>query len=558
LVSRQRSRGAPHVRSDEGDGRPRGSLVRALRTTSPLRSLQTLAASPRLPWVLIAVGVVLRVARYLDNRSLWLDESFLALNLINRPFSDLFDVLDYQQAAPPGFLALEKVAVELLGESEYALRLFPLLAGIGSLFLFWEVARRWLARPAAVIGLVLFVFLESLIYYSSETKQYAFDVVATLVLLLAFTLVLDRERWSWTGLALIAGVGAVVMFVSYAAVFVLAGIGVGIAIAAFARSEWSRLRALALLAAVWLTGFALLYVISVRKTGSVQEEIFGSESGQATALGEAKHLARSIYNSFATTAGFHRSLIALLGLALLVGAASLFARRSERFLVLASIIVVALVADVADKYPFSGRFSLFLVPVALLVVAEGLHALWERTRGAASLVGLAVIALVLVPPIALAAVRLVQPPRGEDIKPVLTTIAERWREGDTLYLHYPSQFAFRYYAECEGCDPVSGAREMEDLWPVTPADTSGEDEEPALVSHLPQLVVGRPAGDNLEGYFEDLESLRGKRVWFLFSHALMRQGLNEESFFLVELDRRGQRLDSVDSSGAAAYLYGLR
>jgi hypothetical protein len=521
-----------------------------------VRSLQTLAASPSLPWVLIAVGVVLRVARYLDNRSLWLDESFLALNLINRSFSGLLDPLDFQQGAPTGFLMAEKLSVGLLGESEYALRLLPLVVGVVSLFLFWEVARRWLARAAAVMGLALFVFLEPLIYYSSETKQYAFDVAAALVLLLAFSLVLKREHSTWATLAVLAGAGVVVMWFSYPTVFVLAGIGIALVIAALARWEATRLRELGLLAAAWLVSFAVLYGVSIRKTGAVQKEIFGSE---AEGGGERlKQLVKAVYNSFATTAGFHRSLTALLAFVLVVGAASMFVRRREPLLAVVFTFAVALGAAAADKYPFSGRFSLFLVPLALLLLAEGLNVIWERTQRSVPLAGAAVVALALVPPMALAVVRLVQPPRGEDIKPVVAEIADRWSDGDTLYLHYPSQFAFRYYAACEGCDPVPGDREMEDLWPIIPADTSGEDEEPALVTQLPQLVVGQPAGDNLEGYFEDLESLRGKRVWLLFSHAVSRQGLDEESFFLVELDRMGQQLDSVDSSGAAAYLYDVR
>jgi len=55
----------------------------------------------------IVLGVALRLAQYLHNESLRLDESFLALNLQSRGLGDLFGQLDYNQAAPPGYLFLE-------------------------------------------------------------------------------------------------------------------------------------------------------------------------------------------------------------------------------------------------------------------------------------------------------------------------------------------------------------------------------------------------------------------------------------------------------------------
>src|SRR5437870_13922111 len=69
------------------------------------------STSKRLPWVIIFLGVALRLAQYLANRSLWLDESYLAFNIVQRSFSQLFGPLDYHKVEPIGFLLIEKVAV---------------------------------------------------------------------------------------------------------------------------------------------------------------------------------------------------------------------------------------------------------------------------------------------------------------------------------------------------------------------------------------------------------------------------------------------------------------
>ncbi len=55
--------------------------------------------SKRLPWMIIFLGVALRLAQYLANRSLWLDESYIALNIVQRSFSQLLQPLDFNQAA---------------------------------------------------------------------------------------------------------------------------------------------------------------------------------------------------------------------------------------------------------------------------------------------------------------------------------------------------------------------------------------------------------------------------------------------------------------------------
>src|SRR5262245_65033312 len=91
-----------------------------------------------LPWLIIGLGIFLRLAQYAFNRSLWYDEANLAANIIDRSMAGLLRPLDYDQGAPIGFLLLEKLAVQALGPSEYALRLIPFFFGSIALILFYE------------------------------------------------------------------------------------------------------------------------------------------------------------------------------------------------------------------------------------------------------------------------------------------------------------------------------------------------------------------------------------------------------------------------------------
>src|SRR5262252_1207359 len=125
----------------------------------------------RFEWAILAYGILLRLTQYLSDRSLWMDESMLALNVVNRSFAQLLQPLDYNQGAPVGFLMAQRAAVTLFGPGEYALRLFPFICGLISLFLFYYLAKKCLEPGASRIGLALFAIVLPLIYYSSEAKQ---------------------------------------------------------------------------------------------------------------------------------------------------------------------------------------------------------------------------------------------------------------------------------------------------------------------------------------------------------------------------------------------------
>ena len=165
----------------------------------------------------------MRLRQYFANRSFWVDEASLALNIINRSFGGLTQPLDYNQGAPIGFLFIEKSLSLLLGNNEFSLRLFPLIAGLLSVYLIWRIAREY-TRTSALFAVVMIAISPSLIYYSSELKQYSSDVMFSLLVVYLATLCLrdnpKTESYIWLG-----GVGMISIFVSHPSVFVLAGVG---------------------------------------------------------------------------------------------------------------------------------------------------------------------------------------------------------------------------------------------------------------------------------------------------------------------------------------------
>ncbi len=175
----------------------------------------------------LAVAVILRLVRAIQNYPMWCDETMLAANLLDRNWSELAQPLDYRQVCPLGFLAIEWIAARLVGFSELALRLFPLCSSVASVPFFYWLSRRYLGRgtPGTFLAVAFFAVSEPLIRYAGEAKPYESDLLVSLVLLWLCARWISSPGTRW-GLWLIAGVVPLAIGVSLPSLFTIAAIGV--------------------------------------------------------------------------------------------------------------------------------------------------------------------------------------------------------------------------------------------------------------------------------------------------------------------------------------------
>ena len=528
-----------------------------------LERLGSLATSKAVLWLVVGAGILLRLARYADNRSLWLDESYLSLNIIEKSATELLGKLDYLQAAPPGFLLAEKLAVTFLGESEYALRLVPLIAGIASLFLFCAVARRFLALSALLLATVLFAVNEPLIYYSSEVKPYSTDVAVGLgLLLLACRITENTDGRPVPRHSVLALAGVVGVWFSFTAVFVLAAIVVALIVRGIRIRDRSGLLLASALGLVWFVSFAGVFLVSSQNTSRISDAIFGESHGSDQGLRwlELSRLSESVHAAwglFVDPFSFERGTNGLAALMLVVGVFALVQRRDDlkQLALLTLPLVAAFGAAVLDRYPLGGRFSLYLVPFALILVSRGVQGIATLSRHALIL-AVTIAAFLAVPPTVDAVSNLLDPPAPEDVRPLLRYLTDNAEEGDVLYVYRNAQYALRYYGECDDCDAWDGRFP----WPLrAPVVRPGEAGQAVLESVSPLMLVQHAtSADQVLDDLEELDRLpRGKRIWFLFSHVQSPRGLNEEAVYLAYLDKNGRRIDGRRTDGAAIYLYEL-
>lgn len=482
-----------------------------------------------LPLTVIIIGTLLRVAQYFFNRSLTEGEAPLALNILGRSYGDLLKPLDFVQAAPVGFLWIQKFAVTLLGNHELVFRLVPLVAGTASLVLFYLIGRKLLTREATAIALIIFAINDNLIYFASELKQYSTDVMFAVIILLAGLWVIGG-RYRARPLAVFGLLGGSAVWFSHPALFVSASLFGVIGVSMFydRRSRAVPWLVLALLVAVagWLANYLL--VLAVQRSDARLLDFWQRSFVPLVprSLSDLGLIARAIARIFKNPGGFsvYDSLIAAGACG--TGLVSLFRKKTRHAFALLLPVLAVYLASGLRLYPFEGRLLLFLAPFIAIMTAAGADTVRAAIAQTSRTGSIAVVALVLAYPAGAALFHLAKPRAPEELRPVLAELQLRKSPDQALYVYYAAANAFKYYGPRYGFGPD-------------------------------EFIPGVEARDDWTGYYEDLKKLARtghKKAWIVMSHILKGHGVDEERLFRSHLEMLGDITDVIPGSGAAAYL----
>lgn len=242
------------------------------------KGLSRFCSSDKLPWTIILVGIVLRFVRYMYNSSLWFDEVRYALGIVSEDFDGYIPAaINYSITSPVGFFEIERIAVMLFGNTEYALRLFPFLCGVISLFLFYKVARSFLNPGAGLIALGLFAILDPMVIFSSELKPYMSDITA--VLLIYMVAIGTNSKNLTTSRFLMLLLLSAAVWISHPSVLVLAGVGITMFLSDLMNKNWTRLNKLVLIYMIWAVSFLAIYFaftdpIMQNLSGTTNNDVF--------------------------------------------------------------------------------------------------------------------------------------------------------------------------------------------------------------------------------------------------------------------------------------------
>ena len=350
-------------------------------------------------WTAILLGVAARGWALSQRGSLWLDEASLALNVLTRGFGELLQPLDWGQAAPVGFLWLERALASHAEVPDTWLRILPWCAGVVLPWLLWRLGRRMVGTAAGALAAVAGAGSLMALRYSTEAKPYASDAaVAAVLLLLACEAGAEPHRlrrwWALAAAMLIA------VPLSLPAVFVIAAVAASLAARAEVRAARGArvvaLPALALAAAM----FGALWVSSYG-AGAANPSLRAYWAPVMLDLGADDRVLRVVRvfmelawiplrwtGSLAGTA---------VGSTLWIGGLVFVARRrAADALLLAGPVLFAMAASVIGAYPLSDRLAFFAVPGVWVAQAAALVAIRNRLLSSRSIVANARAAAVFV------------------------------------------------------------------------------------------------------------------------------------------------------------------
>ncbi|MGL5875105.1 MAG: glycosyltransferase family 39 protein [Xenococcaceae cyanobacterium] len=488
--------------------------------------------------VIICFGIIVRLAQYVYNRSLWADEATLALNIVDRSYLELFKPLDYEQGAPIGFLLIEKFFVQIFGNNEYALRLFPLLSACLSFLLLYKLAQKCLDRKAIPIALILFASLSDIVYYATEVKQYSND--ATIALLLSLLLFpLDNLKLTRKKTFVLSILGGLSIWFSHPAIFVLAGMEFSALVILFRQKKSIFLINRSIIYITWLSSFALFYFISLTQLVGDRDLMTSWQKAFPESPFDLLWLLDAFGKFFHEPLGFDGITDGLAIIAFLIGCFACFSRNKSILLILLSPLLFTFLAAFLHQYPFRSRLVFFLNPFFVLLIAQGINYLkaigHRKAKKTSFILGIFLLISLCFPPLVDAGTSIFHPKFKEEIKPVMNYVRERDKPNDVLYVFQRGIYQFKYYASMYGYREGDYIRGVEDL----------DKYDGKKLSEQEWLR-----------YKQDLDSLRGNdRVWLLFSHSHVNA---ENEKIKSYLDEIGKQIDFYEDKGAYVYLYNLK
>lgn len=364
--------------------------------------------------------------------------------------------------------------------------------------------------PGVVLAVALFASSSALIIFASETKQYAVDVLAALVLTELALRWLAGATVRRTVALTAAGVLAV--WCSQPALFVLAGLALALLWGA-PKGERRTLTG-PLLAWGMSSALAYAYARSLFTPGlmDMMRHFWGAGfmPWPPRTLGDATWPWRA---PLAVLEEFLWIPLAPFYLLLSLGGAWALVRRLRaRALLILLPFLVTFGAAIAGLYPLRGRLVLFLVPAFYLTVAAAAEQLSHRLRP-----GLLDTAFLVILGVAPGVGLLRQPPvwRVDDVRPLLAELHAERRKEDRVYVYYPGWQTLRFY----------GAR---------------------FGVPLESVDVGNCYLDDLHQYLREVDRYRGlPRLWVFLTFAIPSFG--ETRALLDYLDTIGVRLATLEA-----------
>lgn len=395
-------------------------------------------------FIFILIGIAIALIDLFHNKSLWLDEACLALNIISRSSLDLLTPLDDGQVAPIGFLLTEKLLTNIFGPHAWVLRLFPFLSFILSIFLFFFLNNRlFKSVKVALLSCALFSLNFELVNYSTEVKQYSIDVLVTILIVIS-SLNLNIKKTHF-GIFLHSFLGAIAIWYSNIAIIILATVtiyNIYFSLMNTTKKEF----AIMIPIFIWLISFGIYYILFIYNH---------PHTNNMTTYWDAHFLPRDIfstefYHSFYDKVSmiFAKLLntndLWVIPLAFYsIGFFFMITKKKTKYIYLLFMpIIIHLGLSYLHLYPFYDRFLLYIIPLIIIPISYGLIQISNHHKDPyiSKIIIICILSIFTIN-------NLMKPQHEEEIKKSLSFINTNISPNDHIYVYYSSTPAFKFYKD---------------------------------------------------------------------------------------------------------------
>lgn len=449
--------------------------------------------------------------QYYLNRSLWLDEAMLANNILNRNLLELLQPLDNFQSAPPLFLILLKL-ISYLSKEEWALRAVGLICFLVASILWAQFLKKELKNHLAIVlGICLFSMNFTMFRYAIELKQYAGDVLLT-VILVPLTLNLIRNPMKIgekIRFSLIAIIG--ILFSNIVLLLLIFPIGYFL----YSDLKESKLP--------WFSLGMIMLVVSHYFIFAYKHPHIAYMTNYWENAGGFNIMSLTKLTSlFSNLFLFGKSSFWILGSLIFLGLFYLIqSGKIITGLVILLPIMIHITIAAFKKYPFDTRFCLYAIPLLVLLMCYGIQFLLNGLHiplnsflviGLSTLISIFLLYKLFKNPF---------PIEVEELKEVITQIGANIKGTDNMYIYYGAVPAFEYYhhlGQIPKCDEIQKGKNYR---------------------FRPEL-------------YENEFSLKSDRIWFISSHVFGK----EDSIIMHDIIYKGYQLKSIcTAKGVKAALF---
>jgi hypothetical protein len=468
--------------------------------------------------LIVATGVLFSLLQFFYNRSFWWDDASLALNIIGKNYFELLKPLDYEQVAPVLFLYIEKFFSTLWPNTEYGLRIFPLLCFWASIYFFYKILKMQLHNVYAIIfALSLYIFNYTLFFYTNEVKQYISDV---LVLIIIFYFILKNYKTTRNKYYVLGIAGVIAIFGSNVAPIILSTCGLYLLYDQIYVRKNKKMGPLFVIFSVWLFFFLLYYIFFVHNHPLREFMV-------RYWLGYGAFPTKGICIFFIGRAIMINGMLSsevsgfFLIVFLIAGFITLIKNKKTDAIILTCIpVTLHTLLSIFHLYPFDTRLILYTLPCIILIYSFGLDFILKIVFSRLKIERCRLLAVIIPLPFLLVFLFGKHPVKVNyaEIKPSLRYIQENITEGENIYVSWAASRAFKYYKEI-------GFIKMDTL----------------------------PIEGEWDKSKEEVEKLRkiGGRSWILFTNIYQQY----ESAIINELESVAHKEKEFKTIGSSVYLY---